>query len=76
MDGGNWITPDRKMYVYDENNEEKEITKLYVNGLSEVYEIIMEDNTIVKLTANHQLKTIDGWKKAKDLSENDDILSW
>jgi hypothetical protein len=76
MDGGNWITPDRKMYVYDENNEEKEITKLYVNGLSEVYEITMEDNTIVKLTANHQLKTVDGWKKAKDLSENDEILSW
>lgn len=76
MDGGNWIIPDRKMYVYDENNDKKEITKLYVNGMSEVYEIVMEDNTVVKLTANHQLKTTNGWKKAKDLSETDEILSW
>ena len=39
-------------------------------------EIVMEDETIVKLTENHMLKTINGWKKAKDIIEDDEILSW
>ncbi len=73
---GVWIEPENIITVYDENNNEKNITKLFVNGLSPVYEIEFEDGVIVKLTKNHQLKTKNGYKKAKDLSENDEIIAW
>ena len=74
--GGTWIEPESDMIVYDENNEEQTITKLFVNGVEVVYEIEMDDGVILKLTADHRLKTSSGWKKAKDLSEDDEILYW
>ena len=76
LNSGTWLEPQKQLYVYDENDEKQLVTKLYVNGISPLYEIVMEDETIVKLTENHMLKTINGWKKAKDLIEDDEILSW
>ena len=76
MGGGVWIKPEQDMFIYNENNEAEQISKLYVNGMSDVYEITTDDGCIVKLTAEHRLKTTTGWKKAKDLIVEDDIVSF
>jgi len=72
---GVWIEPKSDVFVYNENDDTEKITKLYVNGMSEVYEITMEDGFVAKLTSEHRLKTTTGWKRAKDLSEGDEINS-
>lgn len=53
--------------VIDENNNSQEITKLFVNGIEEVYEIEFEDGKIYRMTGNHKLKTKDGWKRVDEL---------
>ena len=63
------------MFVYDENNDIRPVTKLFINGVEETYEIEMEDGSIFKCTPNHKFKLMTGeWKKAKDLKEDDDIM--
>lgn len=74
LNSGDWIEPIRDMKVYDENNELQKITKLYMNGISEVYEIEDEEGNKYKFTAEHKLKTTNGWKRVDDLSEGDEIL--
>lgn len=71
-----WITPTKQLKVYDENNDEKLITNLYVNGVSEVFEIEFEDNTKFLFTGNHKLKTTNGWKYVNDLTDSDEIISF
>jgi len=71
-----WITPTKQLKVYDENNDEKLITNLYVNGVSEVFEIEFEDDTKFLFTGNHKLKTTNGWKYVSDLTDNDEIISF
>ena len=61
--------------VYDENNELKPITKLFVNGVDEVIEIVLDDGYIINCTHNHKFLTKTGWKRAIDLLEDDDILN-
>lgn len=73
---GTWIEPTVKIHVLDENNEPKQVTKLYVNGVRPVFEIEFEDGHTVKLTGNHKLKTVGGWKRADELTEADEIISY
>jgi len=66
-----------KIYIYNENNEKELITKLYVNGESETFNIQLEDGTEINCTENHKFLTTNrGWVKAKDLTENDDLLKY
>lgn len=77
MPDGTWLEPTRAVQVLDENNEPKDITKLYVNGVKEVYEIAFEDGHTVKLTGNHKLKLTTGeWKRVDELAEEDDVASF
>lgn len=77
MENGTWIEPAVKTMVLDEGNVEREITKLYLNGVKPVYEIEFEDGTVVKLTGNHKLKTVAGeWKRVDELTESDEILQF
>lgn len=73
---GTWIEPSKALRVFDENNELQTITKLFVNGMSELFEIQLEDGTKARFTPDHELKTTSGWKKCKDLVEGDDIVSF
>lgn len=66
----------KEILVYDENNELKSITKLFVNGKSETFEITFEDGTICKFTQEHKFKTNRGWVRADELKEQDDIISY
>lgn len=62
--------------VYDEYNDEQIITKLYCNGKHEVYEIEFEDGLKYKFTAEHKLKTNNGWKRVDELTTEDNIISF
>lgn len=62
--------------VLDENNSPQEITKLYVNGSCEVFEIEFEDGNSYEFTGNHKLKTISGWKRVDELTDNDEIINF
>lgn len=76
LDDGTWIEPDVAVWVMDENNEPKEVTKLYVNGIKPVFEIEFEDGHTVKLTGNHKLKTAAGWKRVDELTEDDEVIAY
>lgn len=77
MEDGTWIEPKIKTLVLDEGNVEREVTKLYLNGVKPVYEIEFEDGTVVKLTGNHKLKTVAGeWKRVDELTDTDEILQF
>jgi len=76
MPDGTWIEPKVATTVFDEANVERQITKLYVNGVKPVFEITFEDGVIVKLTGNHKLKTADGWKRVDELTEGEEIIQY
>lgn len=70
-----WYELKTPIYVYDENNQIQLVTKLFVNGIEETYEIEMDDGNIFTCTPNHKFKLITGeWKEAKYLEEGDDIM--
>jgi hypothetical protein len=73
---GVWLDAENLPQVYDKNDELQDITKLYINGVMPVIEIEFEDGKKYKFTENHQLLTVDGWKRVDELSENDDIISF
>lgn len=71
-----WLTPTFKTMVLDENNQEQEITKLFVNGMQPVYDIEFEDGKSYRFTGNHKLKTLSGWKRVDELTEQDEVVSY
>jgi ribonucleoside-triphosphate reductase (thioredoxin) len=71
-----FIPFDQEVFVFDENNQEQKITSLYVNGISEVLDIELEDGLIVSVTPNHKFLTLSGWRRADELTEDDDIISY
>lgn len=73
---GSWFDLSVPVSVLDENNDAKEVTKLYVNGVKPVFEIEFEDGHKVKLTGNHKLKTTNGWKRVDELTEADEVISY
>ena len=75
MPDATWLEPSCQMSVLDMNGDEKDVTKLYVNGVKEVFEITFEDGTVAKLTGNHRLMTSGGWKRVDELTEDDEIVS-
>jgi ribonucleoside-triphosphate reductase len=71
-----WLDATNLPKVYDENNQEQEITKLYINGLNPVIEIEFEDGKKYKFTENHKLLTSTGWKRVDELTVDDEIISF
>ena len=73
-----WYEPKQEIKVYDENNNEQVITKLFINGIKDTLILEFEnDGKIFKFecTPNHKFFTKNrGWVQAKDLNEQDDIL--
>ena len=71
-----WIQPKTKIMVRDRNNDEKVITKLYVNGMADVYELEDDSGTTFRFTGNHKLETKKGWKRVDALTLDDEIVSF
>jgi hypothetical protein len=73
---GTWLELNKPLKVMDENYELQNVTKLYVNGMNEVYEIEDDAGNVYKFTGNHKLKTTNGWKRVDELTENDEIIQF
>jgi ribonucleoside-triphosphate reductase len=69
-----WIKPTILLNVFDKNNQLQPITKLYVNGMADVYEIEDDKGCIHKFTGNHELETKNGWKRVDELTTDDEIM--
>jgi ribonucleoside-diphosphate reductase alpha chain len=69
-----WIIPKVKINVFDDNNNEQEITKLYINGIDDLYEIECIDGKKYKFTPNHKLLTKTGWKRVDELTVDDELI--
>jgi len=57
--------------------EEKKVKKLHknLNKGTQMYEVVMENGDLLKITGNHKVKLINGdWKKVEDLNRSDEIL--
>jgi len=69
-----WYEPSKETIVYDKDNKEQRVTKLFINGMAETLKLTMEDGSIVECTPNHKFLLVTGeWKEAQELSEEDDI---
>ena len=74
---GDWLEPTKDLLVYDENDELKPITKLFVNGFAETYEVSDENGNTYEFTAEHNVKvTGKGWVRVDELSEGDDVVKF
>lgn len=72
-----WYDVKIDIKVFDENNDKQTITKLFVNGVEETIKFTLEGGSVVECTYNHKFKLSSGeWKEAKDLIEEDDIMTW
>jgi len=76
LQDGTWVIPPVNIFVHDENNDPRKITKLYVKGMSPVFEIEDENGNIYKFSSEHKLKTTNGWKHMRELTLEDEILSF
>lgn len=72
-----WIDPKQEIIVFDKNNDKQLITKLYINGIDNVYEFQTEDGEFHYFTGDHKFFVKNKqWVKVKDLEKNDDIISY
>ena len=71
-----WIPVENTMdvSVINENGENENISKLYINGMSEVYDVQLSDGTTVTGTASHKFKLKDGsWRSIGELLDSADV---
>jgi ribonucleoside-diphosphate reductase alpha chain len=73
---GTWVVPPVDIFVYDKNNDERLVTNLYVKGMSPVFEIEDEHGNVYKFSSEHKLLTKAGWKHMRELTPEDEILSF
>lgn len=71
-----FVNVKEELYVYDLNNDLQLITRLFNNGTDDVLKIEFEDGSCVECTPNHKFLTQHGWKRADELSEDDDIKTF
>jgi hypothetical protein len=69
-----WYPVTEDLRVWDSQGVEQRITKLFVNGVEETLRLFLEDGTVLECTPDHKFLLADGtWKKARDLTEQDDL---
>lgn len=74
---GTWIDAgSMDIQVYDKNNDLKNVTKLFINGMALVYEVEFDDGEKYKFTGNHELETVAGFKRVDELTDEDIIVSF
>jgi hypothetical protein len=68
---------DKVLTINESTNlkEVDEVVKVHKNiNLNQMFEITMEDNSIIKITGNHKVSTLNGWKRVDTLSLDDEII--
>jgi hypothetical protein len=71
-----------KIFSYNEKTKKREIDtvkrvfeNMFISSNEDMYEIEMEDCSILKITGNHKVFTKRGWVQVKELNNDDDILN-
>ena len=66
------------VYCYDEANKQKTVAEYSNVRITQkqapILKITMEDGRQIRCTADHKVLTLNGWKQAKELSEQDEIV--
>jgi len=77
------LQPGDKVFSFNEQTKEfiiDEVVKLHTNlpksNSAEMYEFEMEDGSKIQITGNHKMLTDRGWVEARDITENDNIISY
>jgi len=73
---GSWVQPPVELFVYDQNDDLRKVTNLYVKGMSPVFEIEDEHGNVYKFSPEHKLLTNNGWKCMRELTTDDYIMSF
>lgn len=67
-----------RVYQYDENKNKlamsNKTTCIHTDTVTEVYEIELEDGTILKCSPDHKLLTNKGYKKVIELTDEDELI--
>ncbi len=71
-----WFDLKNPIIVLDSNNDEQLVNKLYINGLAETLKVTFEDGYEIDVTPNHKFLTSDGWKRADELTGEEDIIQY
>lgn len=70
-----WYTVNTDITVFDENDNENSITKLFINGIEETIKFTMEDDSVIECTPKHKFMMKNGkWKEAREITEDDEWL--
>lgn len=69
---------DNLIRVYDEHTKtlcKAKIKEIFKTGIKEVYELTLDNHKKIKATNEHKFLTFDGFKRLKDITENDYIAT-
>ena len=66
------LVADRKYAIFGNISPDKVLCS---KSSEEIYEIEMNDGTIIKCTGNHPVLTLRGWVNAENLSHDDRIIN-
>jgi len=67
--------PEEELHVLSENDSWQLINCFWITGLEDLYELETENGKKITASGNHRIMTKEGWKKIKNLNENDEILT-
>jgi ribonucleoside-triphosphate reductase len=71
-----WLDINHQIKIFDKDNNEKDITKLYINGKSDTLILDFDDGETFECTPNHKFLTNVGWIEAQNLTEEHEIISY
>jgi len=70
------LTLNEQTGAMEYNRVMKRHENLASSNAEDMYEITMDDDTVLEITGNHKIKTTEGWVQAKHLTINHDIISY
>jgi len=72
-----WLDNKVDVKILNKDNNHEDITKIYINGYDETFEVALEDGSTITMTGKHKVLLTNGeWKRADELQPDDDIKSW
>jgi len=66
--------PKEELHVLSENNNWQLVNYFWVTEPEDLYELETENGEKITASGDHRIMTKEGWKKIKNLDENDEIL--
>nr|YP_009369849.1 replication helicase subunit [Boldia erythrosiphon]ARO90537.1 replication helicase subunit [Boldia erythrosiphon] len=73
----NILNYSRTIYCKNKNNRiiKTGIKKIYTTGKKGIYQLVTETGYYIKLTSNHKIQTLNGWKRLDEILITDQIMT-